>query len=79
LTGKCALMLILQLNYFNLSSLVKDLVEGKHEINAGDYPAFLYVLNGENYDSEKIVDGLLRGSFFFLAPSKSFIQIGHLC
>ena len=63
MTGKCALMLILQLNYFNLSSLVTDLVEGKHKIIAGDYPAFLYALNGVKYNSEQVVDGLLRGSF----------------
>ena len=45
------------------SSLVQDLIEGKHEVNAGDYPAFLYTKNGADYDSKKIVNGLLRGYF----------------
>ncbi len=64
-TGKYTYILIhnLQFTYFNLSSLVKDLVDGDHDIIAGDYPAFLYELNGANYKTGKVVDGLLQGSY----------------
>ncbi len=53
---------------------MKDLVDGDLDIIAGDYPAFLYELNGANYKAGQIVDGLLLGTYLLrvsLSSSRS--------